>query len=561
MTGSSRGLLRHYRHWRRYREILNILIKNGLSFLVERLDLPGLPVYRRLRKGAVTREEDFLNLPQRLAQVMRELGPTFIKLGQLLSTRPDLLPEEYIQEFAKLQDRVASVPYDQVETVFLKEFGKPLDEVFEWFDKEPVASASIGQVHRAKLRTGQDVVVKVQRPGIERIIRVDLEILAEIGSLIEQKTRLGEVYKISEMIEEFSASIMEELDFTLEGRNADIFKKNFEDNPQVYIPRVYWEHTTRRILVMEYVQGQKITTRQELREAGFNPLQIARCLVDAMIKQVYLDGFFHSDPHPGNLAVLNDNKIVFMDFGQIGQIDEELREKAADLVLALVKHNPDDIIKGLFQIGVIHGQPNLARLRRDLSRLERKYYRLPLCEISLGTSVQELLEVAWRYQIQIPSEFVMAAKAMITLEGVIRELAPEMSLVEIAEPFASRVIWQRYDPRRIRRRFMENIVKTTATIARLPYLAEGVAERINHGQVSLLVEHKGFPMVIGALRKSINRLALSIILASLLVAGAILVSLEPSSIFSRYHLSEIIFVLTLIHSFILTILLVFYSRD
>lgn len=297
MNDRSGRLLRYYRHWRRYREIINILIKNGLSFFVESLELPGLPLHRRIKRVSAIPQENFSNLPQRLASVMRELGPTFIKLGQLLSTRSDLLPEEYIREFTKLQDRVDALSFEQVEDVLLHEFGKPLNEIFEWFEKEPSASASIGQVHRARLRTGEDVVVKVQRPGIEEIIKIDLEIMAEVGYIIEQKTRLGELYRISEMIEEFSAAILDELDFTLEGRNADIFRRNFEDYPTVYIPRVYWEHSTRRILVMEYVSGSKITTRKELREAGFNPSEIARRLVDAMFKQIYLDGFFHSDPH------------------------------------------------------------------------------------------------------------------------------------------------------------------------------------------------------------------------------------------------------------------------
>lgn len=560
MIGGTGKLLRHYRHWQRYREIVNVLMKEGLSFLVEKFSLPGLPLYRRIGKVAGAGREDYSGLPKKLVQVMIELGPTFVKLGQLLSTRSDLLPEDYIREFSKLQDRADALPCEEVERVILKELGKPVNEIFVWFDRNVSAAASIGQVHRAKLRSGDEVVVKVQRPGIEESIRTDLEILAEIGKMIEQKTRLGERYKISEMIEEFSSAILDELDFTLEGRNADIFRKNFRGDPTVYIPKVYWNYTTKRVLVMEYVAGFKLTSRIELRERGFNPSEIAKRLVDAMLKQIYFDGFFHSDPHPGNLAVLPDNRVVFMDFGQIGQIDEEIRERAADLVIALVRHDIDGIIKGLLNIGVIQGQPNLSKLRKDLSRLEKKYYRVPFSEINVGTSIKEIMDVAGRHQIQFPSELVLAAKALITLEAVIRELAPDMSLVEIAEPFASRVILKRYHPSRIKQHLMENIVKTLTTAAKLPSLAESIGEKINLGQISLRVDNKEFLTLIRALQGSINRLSLSIAFGSILIVGAMLVSKNPYSVFFRYHFSDILFVLGLLSSFLIPVLLVISSK-
>lgn len=505
-------------------------------------------------------EEELPSLPRRIVKVLRELGPSFIKLGQLLSTRADIFPEAYLREFAKLQDNVPPIPFTDVEALFYAEQGIAIDDLFESFSQEAIASASIGQVHQARLKNGLEVVAKVQRPGIEHQIRVDLEILKDIGGLIERRTSLGEIYKITEMVEELSISLVEELDFALEGRNAEIIQKNFLKDERVYIPKVYWEYTSKRFLVMEYVHGRKISNRQELADAGFDPLVIARTLADALIRQIYLDGFFHSDPHPGNLAVLPGNRVVFMDFGQVGRIDEELRDRIADLVLALVRHNVDGIVTVLLQIGNPRARIDVKRMKLDISRLERKYFGLPFREIKVGTSIQELMEVALRYKIQVPSDFFMAAKAVITLEGVIRNLAPDMSLVEIAEPFARRILWRRYDPRRMQRRFWGRVMDRAAALSRLPDLAVEVADKINRGQISLDIELRNLPLAVGQLRGTINRMALSIIFSSLLLAGAFLLGQQHTSFLLGTHFSEAVFGLAFLFSILLILVILFWPR-
>ncbi len=555
MSGRNRGFIYHYRHVRRYQEILNILVKNGFSFLIDKLDLPGQSLYQRFKRGKLPQEQELANLPGRLVHVMKELGPAFIKLGQLLSTRADLLPRDYLQEFAKLQDEVTPVPAAELETIFVQETGRAVGEVFAEFDEQALASASIGQVHRAKLLSGEDVVVKIQRPGISRIIKVDLEILRDIAGIIEQRMQLGQFENITEMVDEFSNSIREELDFSLEGKNAQIFKNNMREDDRIYIPAVYWEFTKQRVLVMEYVKGEKIAGEKEMLKAGFDPQVIAKTLVDAMIQQIYADGFFHSDPHPGNLAVLPGNKIVFMDFGQVGQLDEELREKAADMVLALVKHDIDGVMKGLLRIGIIGGRPNMRGLKQDISRLERKYYGMPLQDIKVGTSVQELMDVASRYHIRIPADFIMAAKAMVTMEGTIRDLDPTISIVKIAEPFATRVFLRRYDPRRLLENAQQNAFRFISTFIHLPMMLEETIDKIKGGQLALPLEHREFPALISGLKKIMRRLLLSIILSSLLISGAILVSANPVSFFARYHISEIVFSFAFLTSLLLIIVL------
>lgn len=557
----SGGFLRRYHHWQRYRKIINVLIGHGFSFMINRLDLPGIPLYSRLKKLETLPEEELISLPKRIVQVLGELGPAFIKLGQLLSTRADLIPESYLKELSQLQDQVPPIPFEDVEALFHDEHGLPLDEVFAFFSEEAIASASIGQVHRARLTTRQEVVVKVQRPGIERLISVDLEILHDVGGLIEKRTPLGEIYRITEMVDELRASLLEELDFTLEGRNTEILRKNFLEDDRVYIPKIYWGYTTKRLLVMEYVQGHKLDNCRELAAAGFDPLTIARTLADAMIRQIYLDGFFHSDPHPGNLAVLPGNRVVFLDFGQVGRIDEELRDRIADLAISLVHHDVDGISAILLKIGNSRGHIDVRRMKLDIGRLERKYYGLSFKEISVGAAVQELMDVAMRYGIQVPPDFFMAAKAMITLEGVIRNLAPEMSLVEIAEPFAKRVVRHRLDPRRLQRRLWRQVMDRASLLTQLPDLAVSIADKVNSGQVSLEVELRNLPLAVRQLRGSLNRLALSVILSSLLLAGALLLGQQQKSFLMGTHISEAVFGLAFLFSILLILATLFWPRN
>lgn len=556
-----RGLLYHYRHWRRYQEIINTLMKSGFTFFVERFDLPGIPLYKRLKGVFRLTGEEPGQFPRKVVKMLEELGPAFVKLGQLLSTRIDLLPEPFLEELKLLQDHVPSIPYQVVEKVFCDEHKKPLTSVFASFEKEPLASASIGQVHKGILLDGREVVVKVQRPGIERVMKTDFEIMIGIGQYVEKRTWLGQVYKFTEMLEELSSYVFEELDFTLEGRNAEILKSNFEDDPYIYVPAVYWEYTTSKILVMEYVEGHKINNKKQLEDTGINSVAIARKLTDAMIKQIFLQGFFHSDPHPGNLAVLPGNKIVFMDFGQVGQISEELREAFVEIILAMVKHDVDRIIKVLSSTKMLRKNVNLSKLKHDIGRLERKYYGLPLSRIEIGPSIQEFLQVLYHHQVQVPSDLTMAMKALITLEGVVRELAPEMNLAEIAESFAEKIYKKHYFIDRLEKQFRKRVTETAKTISQLPLLTENVLNKLGQGEISFVVEHKDLLFMLEKLHKALNRLIISIMLASLLIVFSVFIRVNPQSFFINMHIPEILFGLALGFSILLIIVCSFGNRN
>lgn len=313
-----------YRHFQRYHEIVTILTKHGFGHLLE---LSGIHNALHLPWKKQHMKEAPLGIARRLRMVLEELGPTFIKLGQILSTRPDFLPAIYISQLEMLQDQALPVELAEIKQTFEKELGQPFEKIFARFNPSPLASASIGQVHEALLFTGEHVVVKVQRIGLTKQIETDLEILYDVAGILEARTDWGKLYKIQSFIDEFARTIRDELDYITEAKNAERFRENFAQDPSVLFPKVYWEYTTERVLVLDYVTGIKITATAELEQAGINKPEAARKIANAFFKQLLLDGFFHADPHPGNIAIAENGVIVFMDFGMVGRLEGWIKEQ------------------------------------------------------------------------------------------------------------------------------------------------------------------------------------------------------------------------------------------
>jgi len=533
---------RGQRHLRRYREVANVLAKHGFGYI---LDQTGLIDFLPKRAQLATNREKW-GAPERLLHVLEELGPTFIKLGQIMSTRADLLAEAYIKQLSKLQDAVPSLPFAEIETVIREELNKPLDELFLTFTEEPLASASIGQVHRAVLKSGEEVVVKVQRPNISQKIETDLEILFHIARIAEKRTTWGRLYQPVDVVEEFARSLRNELDYLAEGRNAERFRRNFAGEETVVIPRVYWEYSSRRVLVLEYVRGIKISHFEKLDREGIDRKKTARIVVNAMLKQVFEDGFFHGDPHPGNLAVLPGGRVLFMDFGQAGRVDQWLRERFSDLILALVRQDVNHIVRSLLKVGVVNRGINVQGLRKDVSRLQRKYYGIPMSQIRLGDALSELLQLSYTYQIRIPPEVALLIKAMITLEALVQELDPELSIVDIAEPYGRKLLRMRFAPRRLGTAVSEQLWELGGFLADLPSRLENLLSLLEGGHLKVQIEVRSFRNLIGLLNLVSNRISISIIIASIIVGSSLMAQKTANSLLLRYPVVEMGFLLAVL---------------
>jgi len=462
--GKRRRTLRNrYRDLQRLRKIASVLAKCGLGELADVLRaryhlfrFPGPAGNAELGRG------------ERFRLALEELGPTFVKLGQILSLRPDLVPPDIASELRKLQDEALPFPFSEVKAQIESELGQSLATLFQEFEEKPLAAASLAQVHRARTRDGELVAVKVQRPGIREVIDADLDILFEIAGLVERHLPDGELYNPVGTVEEFARSIREELDFTREGRHMEIFKHNFAGDETIYVPKVFWEYTTSRVLTMEYIEGIKISDLERLEEVGLDRKVIARNGVQATLKQIFEYGFFHADPHPGNLLVLPGNVIVPLDFGLVGRLDEVLRGLVAELLVGFVKKDVNRIIGVLRDMGGLDTDVDMIALRADILGLIDYYYGVPLKQLDFRRIFEEGMRLVRNYQIKIPTGFVLMGKALVTEEGVGRMLDPDLDMVSMAKPYVQRVLLRRYDPRRQLAKWLEILDGYHRMLARLP---------------------------------------------------------------------------------------------
>lgn len=421
-------------HSSRYQEIVSVLLRNGFGFIM----------YEKMGLGShgIT-EAGMIHLGQRIRHVLGELGPTFIKIGQFASTRPDILPMPIIRELEQLQDRVPQVPFEVIREKVEQELGAPIQELFRDFNPSPLAAASIGQVHYAHLNSGEPVAVKVQRPGIAKVIRTDLEIMTEIIPLVERRFPKVKNYSLQEILEEFSKWLKNEQDYLLEGKNAERIAKGFTKDPHVIFPSIFWNYTTGRVLTMSYIEGLKLNDREKI-SALYEGKKIAELISHALLLQILRDGVFHGDPHPGNIMVLSGGRIGFVDFGIVGNLNPALKRNLFNLIIALNRRNAKAMTKALLQLGVTPKKVEFESLSQDLVEMYKRHLDVPIGQISLHKLVNDCMNVAFQHEIVLPPEFILLGKSLLTLEGIIHELAPAMSLAELAKPFRHRLIMARF---------------------------------------------------------------------------------------------------------------------
>ena len=451
----------------------------------------------------------------RLRMALEELGPTFIKIGQLLSTRVDLLPENFVKELSKLQDSVAPVSAAEAINVLESELGLRVQDNFQMFDREPMAVASIGQVHRATLHNGEEVVIKIKKPNIEPQIIQDLEIMENMVRLLERNTSWGKAYGIGNVASEIKKNLLEELDYKNEARNADKFKQNFYYSPEVVIPRVYWEHTTRNVLTLEYREGYQLNNLLKTKdETEYDCGRIAETIVGTYFKQIFDHGFFHGDPHPGNILVLSPEQIMFVDFGTAGYINDNLRAKFQFLLKSILSEQIEGVADGVIDLGFAPPDVNRKGLITDLERLQDKYYNIPLDNIDLGEILQEFVNVSSRHNIRMPSEFILLVKTLGTLEGIVSQLDPNYKLINFLYQFGHDV----QNDFMINKQLKDLYFALEKFLLRVPDNITRITENTAEGELKVKIELVNTDHPVNQLGKFVNRLSISIVLASLFIA-------------------------------------------
>jgi len=515
---------RTYRHFNRYQRIIRILFKYGFNDLIEGLRIDqylesGLKMINRKPREEIEKH----SRAERFRMALEDLGPTFIKLGQVLSTRPDLIAPEYLDELAKLQDNVPPFPFNEVEEIFLAETGKKPNELFREFNEEPIAAASIGQVHKGLLQDGQEVVIKVQRPDLEKIIAVDLEILAYLASLMEQYLEELQGHQPSAIVDEFARSLSLEIDYTVELANIQRFTRQCKTDKTIYVPLVYSELSTERILTMEYIDGIKASKIEVLQSQEYDLHLIAVRGANLVMEQIFVHGFFHGDPHPGNIFILPDNIICFLDFGMMGHLSRKDREDFTDLMFSIVTKNDRKITDGVLSITIQFGEIDHDALSRDLSDLLDRYLYLPLKDLQAGKILQELLNLVQRHKLSIKPNLYLMIKALATIEGIGLVLDPDLELIKLAEPYIKKVKTARLRPGRV----VEEISETGSEYLKLfqdvPEEVRSILRQLRAGRMKLEFKHRGLEKLALALDKISNRIAFAIVLAAQIIGSSLII--------------------------------------
>lgn len=507
---------------RRFGAITKVLVKHGFGGLIERL-------FSSRGKQAKDSEGDLLfrvGVPsaRRIRLALEELGPSFVKLGQLMSTRADIFPPEYIEEFKKLQDRVPPIPFQEVKAVIEKETGRPLSEVFSEFQEQSIAAASVGQVHLGRLHTGEKTAIKVIRPGIERRIREDLRLMYFLAARAEKAMEVARVIGAVNLVREFERNIFRELDMMIEAGSIEKFSRNFEEVQELYIPKVYWEYTTRSVLVMEHIEGIKMDQVEEIRAAGIDPDEVAMIGLRSFSRQLMKYGFFHADPHPGNTIVMYDGRVSLVDFGITGYLDDEMMRRIAHIFLGYAEHDYDMVMDALMDAGLVTEDMDLRSFRSDLKDVSEAFYGRSLRHISVTDVYSQVMELVLKYHIRLPRNLLLLLKTLIQTEALGKILGSDASLLEVTKPFARELLKRGYDTRSMAKNLDREARTVGGYMRTMPKHINDILRRTAEGRQKIEVRHSGMEGVQSQIDKGINRLTVGIVIAASIIAAAMILN-------------------------------------
>jgi len=514
-------LNRNVRSIRRYRQIITVLAGYGLGHLLEVLNLSQVVALSRRMLRRDGGKASHLSPPERLRLAMEELGPTFIKLGQLLSTRADIIPAPFVQEFARLQDSVPSIPFHEIRAQIERALGCSVEERFGSLEPEAIAAASIAQVHRARLANGEEVVVKVRRPGVTEGVETDIDILMDLAYLLERHLPGSDIYDPVGVVREFAYTIRREMDLSREGHAIEKIRDNFAGDPTLHFPRVYWEATAKAVLTIEYMRGIKVNDLAALDAAGLDRREIARRGASAFLRMVLDHGFFHGDPHPGNVLIMPGNVIGLLDFGMVGRLDPGLKRYLTDVLSCVIRRDVDGLIHTIVGAGEMNETLNLRSLKKGLADFIDGYLELPLKEIEVGRMLLEFIDLISTYRIKMHPDLTMLVKVLVIVEGMGRELDPGFDMVGHLRPFLEDALREKHSPGRVLKETAEALDAYLGLARDLPREIREVLNKINRNKFRIDLEHRGLDRFSREMDRSANRLSLSLIIAALLIGSSI----------------------------------------
>ncbi|MGY6277726.1 ABC1 kinase family protein [Methylomonas sp. MgM2] len=513
----------------RMQDIATVLIRYGFGSFVQLLGLERIlaQLGRRLHWHHA---EEYANLdtPHRLRHMLEELGPTFIKMGQILATRVDLFPPAYIAEFEKLLDQVPPLPFDELLPQLEEDLGGSVDDIFLEIDTQAVAAASLAQVHKAVLKNGDPVVLKIRRPGIRRIIEADLHLLNRLVEVVESEAPQLRRYHPRQIVRQFSQSLRRELDFAAESRNAERVAANLANDPNIMIPKVYWEYTGERLNVQEYVDGIQGRDLTALENAGLNRRSLAERGVRAVLQMIMEDGFFHADPHPGNVFYLPDNRLAFIDFGMTGRLTEERREQLVSFLYGMVNHHAATVVEILedwSDMVTIDGQNTLLV---EIDGFVEHYSSLALKELSLPMMIQDLMVILRDHNLSLPPDLALLIKTYITLDGLGRYLVPEFNTLNFSSPIIKKLMADRYRPEAIAKRSWRNLTILADLLTGFPKQLHQLLRASRKGTIQVNISVTGFDRQINKIDNAITRLTMGIVTAALIIGTSIIITVKTN---------------------------------